>query len=302
MAKVKPDTAKNYLKALRSHHVEKGYDTAVFSDARVDLLIRGGKRFYGEGVKRLRLPLTHDILVRIIHGISNDYNGINVKAALCVAFAAFLRSGEFTWETWDPSTSPRFALARQHVTFNKDGSATLFLPASKTDPSRRGVPIQLAAVPTSPLCPVTALRILISRCPALPNQPMFARISGGPFNRQYIVAQVRELLLRAGLQTTGFSGHSIRKGAAVTAWNNGISKDEIKLMGRWKSDAVLIYINEVEESQHAHRLQLLGKRLLRTPPAIVPHSTSRAHLETTPAHAVPRLASTPSPARRRRRL
>ena len=41
---------------------------------------------------------------------------------------------------------------------------------------------------------------------------------------------------------TGFSGHSIRKGAAVTAAENGISRDNIKLLGRWKSDAVDTYI------------------------------------------------------------
>lgn len=279
MAKVKPDTAKNYLKALRSYHIEKGYNITVFSDPRIDLLIRGGKRFYGEGDKKLRLPLTHDILLRVIRETRDDFNGINVRSALCVAFAAFLRSGEFTWDTWDPTTSPRFALARKHVTFNADGSVTLLLPASKTDPSRKGISIQLAATPTSFLCPVTALKILFQQCPALPNQPLFTRLSG-PFNQRYIVAQVHELLLRAGLQTAGFSGHSIRKGAAVSAWQNGISKDEIKLMGRWKSDAVLVYINEVQESLHIQRLLLLNKRLLRSPPVNVQHSTSLAPIET----------------------
>jgi hypothetical protein len=32
--------------------------------------------------------------------------GINVKAALCVAFAAFLRSGEFIWDTWSSNSHP----------------------------------------------------------------------------------------------------------------------------------------------------------------------------------------------------
>ena len=35
-----------------------GADMEAFDDGRIDLVIRGGKRFYGEGEKSLRLPLT----------------------------------------------------------------------------------------------------------------------------------------------------------------------------------------------------------------------------------------------------
>jgi hypothetical protein len=58
MLKAKPATAKGYIKALRSTHVERGLDTSVFNDPRTKLVLRGGKRVYGEGEKRLRLPLT----------------------------------------------------------------------------------------------------------------------------------------------------------------------------------------------------------------------------------------------------
>jgi hypothetical protein len=69
------------------------------------------------------------------------------------------------------------------------------------------------------------------------------------------------MLLRAGISTAGFSGHSLRKRAAVSAATNGISRDDIKLLGRWKSDAVDIYINEINLSDHAHKMLQLNSRL-----------------------------------------
>ena len=268
MERVKPDTAGQYLKALRSLHIERGYDPVVFSDPRISLLMRGGRRLYGNGDRRKRLPLTLDILTRILHEVDNDYNGTNLRAALCVAFAAFLRAGEFTWDDWDPNSSPKFLLARSHITFLPDGNASLFLPSSKTDPARKGTTIHLATVP-SWACPVTALHCLFRLCPAPLDSPLFSRLFG-PFSRSYLVERIHHLLLWAGLPTTGFSGHSIRKGAAVTAWRHGITKDEIKLMGRWKSDAVVLYIDEAAETECTQRLLTLNSRLLSSQALLEP--------------------------------
>jgi len=90
MQKVKPATAKAYISALRSSHIQSNYTTSAFDDPRIDLVIRGGKRIHGEGERRIRLPLTADILERIVREVNNDGNGLNIKAALCVAFAGFL--------------------------------------------------------------------------------------------------------------------------------------------------------------------------------------------------------------------
>ena len=254
MRKAKPATAKSYLTALRSTHIQLGYDITAFNDLRIDLVLRGGKRLYGEGEKRLRLPLTAPILLRIINQIGDDHDGVNLKAALCVAFAGFLRSGKFTWDK-----TSGLCLARRHVVIHPN-SAAITLPSSKTDPFHRGVSILLAASPSSPLCPVRALRDLFTRFPRNPSYPLFSR-TFGPFSRQYLVEKIKEMLLRAGIPTAGFSGHSLRKGAAVSAAANGISRDDVKLLGRWKSDAVDIYINEINLADHTHKMLQLNSKL-----------------------------------------
>ena len=82
----------------------------------------------------------------------------------------------------------------------------------------------------------------------------------GAFSKQYFIDRVREYLLRAGISSQGYSGHSLRKGAAVTATAKGMSKDEIKLLGRWKSNAVDIYINDVGPVAHDTKLLSLNTR------------------------------------------
>jgi len=264
--KVKPETAKAYLSNLRTFHIEQGLDISNFCDPRIDQLIRGAKRCIPEKAKRLRLPLTREILIKAISILNlHTQVDINIHAAICVSFAAFLRAGEFTWDSWDPKTSPSHSLARGHVKFNNNGSVTIRLPSSKTDPSKLGTDIHLAAT-TSILCPVSALKRLFRQCPAEPNSPLFSKPLGS-FTKSFFMLRVHNLLVRVGISTIGFSGHSIRKGAAVSAISNGISREDVKKMGRWKSDAVQVYIDEVDSNQHLTNMIRLNAQLQVPSPA-----------------------------------
>ena len=98
-----------------------------------------------------------------------------------------------------------------------------------------------------------------------PNQLLFSQ-SFGPFDRCYLVQMNQQLLLCAGINTAGFFDHSIRKGAAVTAATNRISKDNIKLLSHWKSDSVDVYINEVNELTRTQQLLHLSEQLYTSVP------------------------------------
>jgi hypothetical protein len=237
-----------------------GIDTSGIDDAWIPLIVRGGKRVHSEGAKRIRYPLTDDILLRMVREVNDDEEGLNVKSALCVAFAVFLQSGDFTWDTWSPASHISH-LACKHIAFHPS-SVTLTLPASKMDQFRVGTDIYLAGNPLSLLCPLKALKTLFDRYPAPPQAPLFARPFSQPFSKAFFVQAMHFLLLNAGIPTFGYSGHSLRKGAAVTADHNGISRQHIKLLGRWKSNAVDIYINKRRQPEHIQRLLLLNAQLL----------------------------------------
>src|SRR5579859_6999692 len=172
MSSIKPTTAKSYLHVLHSRHLKLNSSIKVFKDARIDLIIRGRKRVFGEGTKKLQLPLTAPIFFRVFNGIRNDEEGVNLKLALCMAFAAFLRSGEFTWDSWSRQHHVTH-LTRKHIHFNLlSNSVTLTPLASKTDPYHNGVDIQLASS-SSALCPVTALKLQFNSYPHSPDQLLF---------------------------------------------------------------------------------------------------------------------------------
>ena len=166
--------------------------------------------------------------------------------------------GELTWDTWC-TDSHRLHLSRKHVVFQPDGSVILTLPASKVDQFHVGVEIYLAQSPLSPLCPVTALRALFHRYPAPPHAPLFIRPFSQPFDKSFFVHAMHHLLLNAGISTVGYSGHSLRKGVAVTADRNGISRPDIKLLGRWKSAPWTSTLTNVKS------LTISGKSSISTP-------------------------------------
>jgi hypothetical protein len=118
--------------------------------------------------------------------------------------------------------------------------ATVSRSASKSDYFRKGVKIPINNAPNSPTCPLTALHILFDRYPAAPESPLFKR-TFDPFSREYLVRTIRRPLLDAGINPSGFSGHSLRRGAAVSVVTAGIPRDDIKTLGRWKSDSVDLY-------------------------------------------------------------
>ena len=91
--------------------------------------------------------------------------------------------------------------------------------------------------------------------------PMDSHLPNNSFFVKYVTYSFKPAFL-----LLDFSGHSIRKGAAVTAAANGISRENIQLLGRWKSDAVDLYINEIHESEHIQKLLQLNSQLLNFTP------------------------------------
>ena len=120
-----------------------GYeDLSVFHSPRLQRVIAGLRRMRGEAGTRERRPITKDLLLQVLpHFNRSTREGATLHAAFCLAFAAFLRGGEFTYTARDLE-SPEFSkwfLTRRSVTLHKD-HLELTLPASKTDPFRRESP------------------------------------------------------------------------------------------------------------------------------------------------------------------
>lgn len=170
-----------------------------------------------------------------------------MKAAMTLAFAGFLRCGEFTIAR-NAAFNPAIHLTRSSVEFIPDmDNAThirLSLPASKTDPFRRGVTLLLAAAPGAITCPVAALREIYKGDPWAEGAPLFSGLEPRTaLSRDMFISHLKALLASLGLDSTRYSGHSFRRGAATSAAVAGYSDNEIQQLGRWRSDAYRLYID-----------------------------------------------------------
>ncbi|PPR04749.1 hypothetical protein CVT24_006895 [Panaeolus cyanescens] len=245
---LKHSTIKSYLSAVRSMHVDAGVSDENCSSPMLQRVLRGVKLIHG-APRNPKLPIDGPLLDRIaqLSGPLTLAGNASFDAAIKVAWAGFLRCGEFTI----PSKSkfnPTTHLSRSSITFypsiDDPSHVRLSLPASKTDPFRKGVSILLAKAQSNPSrCPVEALRKLFTLHPAPKEAPLFVDDLNEALPRDHFIKRLKSSLTSLGVEESGYSGHSFRRGAATSAAIAGFSDYEIQLMGRWSSDSYKLYID-----------------------------------------------------------
>ena len=242
--KVATKTIKSYLSGVRSYQVDIGLqDLGAFHHPMLERIIAGIKRLVGERDKRERKPITRQILIQLLNNLDHKtLNGATLHAAYSIAFAGFLRCGEFTYTAGeiDEPGFDAWHLTRKSIDIQAD-RMTISLPASKTDPFRRGVVLTVAATHDS-ACAVASMKNLFRKFPSEPNAPLFHQ-AGGAFTREFVTSNLRASMKRLGFEGN-YSGHSFRRGAATSAKEAGLSDTDIQMLGRWKSDAYQLYIDK----------------------------------------------------------
>jgi hypothetical protein len=248
---LKPDTLQSYLSALRSVHVDRRLPTDVFQSEWLHRIITGIRRLTPHEFKVRAAPITLDILEKITSPEATTVDDLNLDTACKVAFAGFLRSGEFLHDDrLDRETFENTSLTRSDVTFaENDEYARIRLKRSKTDTLFKGVDILLAATGNK-TCPVYALRQLFQLDPRPHNAPLF-NLTHRSFTYSTFVPIIQERIRRAGiLHPTSYKGHSFRRGAAQQASNNGLPEADIQALGRWTSQAFKAYFKTIDSQRY----------------------------------------------------
>lgn len=122
---VKPDTAMSELSALRAYHVDNGLSDAIFDlhAKHFRRMIDGARRLQPPRQKRVRNPIRRASVIILSGNISNlpaqplrlsgpQRDDLNLAVAARVAFAGFLRVGEFTHSAADRSNTQIFAATK----------------------------------------------------------------------------------------------------------------------------------------------------------------------------------------------
>ena len=118
------------------------------------------------------------------------------------------------------------------------------LRRAKADPFGKGVNVFLGKT-ESQLCPVRALLSFLSVRPQTSQEaPLFVNKKGAPLTKEAFVKRIRAALARAGIDQSAYSGHSFRIGAASVAAARNVPAHTIKMLGRWSSEAYMLYIRQ----------------------------------------------------------
>ena len=119
------------------------------------------------------------------------------------------------------------------------------MKSSKTDPFRTGIDIFIGWI-DCPLCPVAAMLTYLSYRKSSPG-PIFKFKDGRPLTHSKFVEAVKRALEIAWVDSSQYTGHSFKSGAATTAASQGIGDSTIMMLGRWRCSTYQRYIGMPRE-------------------------------------------------------
>lgn len=190
-----------------------------------------------------RMPITAfhmDILWRNSIQHMEKYRGLNYRVMITLAWYGLLRTGEFTIKTgqqFDPTVHFQRKDIKFYPSIMVPEYFTILIPRSKTDQTRIGSLVKIFTTSTK-TCPVTAMQQLFLQVPTAESAPLF-NLSGLPTRDKFLKATTT-LLSLSNIDTRRLKGHSFRQGGASAALQVA-PEWQVKLMGRWKSDAWRLY-------------------------------------------------------------
>ena len=254
-------TIKCYLSAVRQMHVAEGYgDPRMSSMARLEQVLRGIKSLQARtrGRSLPRLPITPDLLLKM-KGVwqkrGTTWDNTMLWAAVTLCFFGFFRSGEITVPTTSAFDEGAHLTFRDVTVDSVEHPQVLRvrLKASKTDPFRVGINVFVGRTDKG----VSAvLAYMAVRGPG--PGPLFQFQDGRFLTRARLVTEVKEAISAGGVDSSPYSGHSFRSGAATTAARQGIAEATIQKLGRWKSSAYQLYIKTPRQELAAVSQRLAG--------------------------------------------
>ena len=237
-----PSTVNTYISALGYSHklLSLADPTKIFY---ILQMLKG----YGKLGFRLdsRLPVTLPILSRLLMAASRcitaQHDQCQFQAMCALAFFAFLRIGEIT------STSKRgnIALSLNQLTkLLRDGEVIGFkltFTDYKHNYNQRPFSMVISRQPSPMPCPVQNL------CSYLAHRgnssgPIFMTREGRAVPRNLFISNLNNCLKFCDLNPSFYKAHSFRIGAASFAAEQGLSDAQIRLLGRWKTNAFQKYI------------------------------------------------------------
>ena len=258
-----------YLSAIAHFHALENKRDPKEGKPQFAKMLTGVKRMQGTASKPKR-PITLSLLKEMKKHIpTGTLEGMVHWAVLCMGVHGLFRLGELL-----PPTGEGTPLTRTEVTWVSGDHVTVFLKKSKVDRYGAGTYVNLFATGDE-TCPLEALRS-VHRMQAAKGMnvthdvPLF-KTGKGVIDKKSVIAllkrtvgAVAKRLPHLGLQSKDFAGHSLRRGGATSLALRGVRESILRMLGRWKSDAVNLYIEvPVDSLQKASQIMAMTPETYR---------------------------------------
>ena len=238
-----PGAVQNYLAGVKTMFVINNWDTELFDDYLIRMMMRGLK-VVKQHVPRKALPITPKILRDIGEIWDETDNSATYWALFLIAFYSLARKSNLV-----PDSVTKFNPLKQLTRGDLEVTSKALLVTlkwSKTNQAGRREIFPLPKNKGSPLCPVMAYLKMVRAFPASGSSPAFLV---GRFGRVQTVTyrmfqeRIKKAMVEIQLDPEGYSSHSFRRGGATYAFHSGVHPNLIKKLGDWRSDAYLEYID-----------------------------------------------------------
>ncbi len=248
-------TASNYIDGVK--HYASGLDglPTIPGQCVIDKLLEGFAKLGKQpGPKKLGIDsqLTRALVAELGSMNLSTYDYSLWRAMFSVAFYGCFRVSEFLISSDDMKI-----LCLDKVVFLSDGAVEFLLYKTKNNSRGQVQEVVFGALGDDPICPATALKDFIGRRPVSKgSHPLFVNKSGVPITPKVFNAMLRSVLRRLNFEDImRYSAKSFRVGAASEAFSLECAPDEIKGLGRWNSDAFMVYIRSGVRAERARKTQ-----------------------------------------------
>ena len=233
-------TIKAEINAIQSWHADNCYHISVLSWKPIVRLLNGFRKLR-PSKSNTKDPLsTDEFSVLLNHLPGNSHDAQLLRAALCWEQNGFARSAEYTVKSNNLSKDDlKRIISLYNLRFgsNKDGSHTMIYEQyySKSNQFNSKESVLFSCRCPCP-CAIKEVKALLRWRKINRTSDYLFRFSNGKFLTYSNVNNVlKNLCQLAGLEPALFATHSLRKGAAVDAINEGIDLVQVMRIGRWKS-------------------------------------------------------------------
>jgi site-specific recombinase XerD len=212
----KPSTLRRRLASIGKMHGINGHPNPCTTEA-VKGTMKGIERSFGIA-QASKAPATHAKVEQMIAACpAVTLDGLRSRAILLLGYAGAFRRSELV------------ALTCDDLKWSKEG-VVITVRRSKTDQRGKGM---VKAIPfvSGQLCAATALKVWLTAA-EIDSGPVFraflrnGKPKGAPLSDHAIAIIIKEAATRCGLDSSEFSGHSLRAGHVTEARSRGVADSQ----------------------------------------------------------------------------